>query len=525
MLALGTQAFELLREVKDYAIYMIDPEGTVLTWNDGARAIKGYSAAEIVGQHFSRFFMPEDRTAGRPARLLQTAREQGRVEDYAFRVRKDGTRFWANVVITAIHDEAGAIRGFVKVTRDLTERRTAEHLLRQSEERLRLLIEGVKDYAIYMLDPKGAILSWNAGAQRIKGYAAGEVLGRHFSMFYPEELRYSGHPERELQIAQETGRYEEEGVRVRKNGERFWANVVLTPVYEWDGGPLRGFAKVTRDLTERRAAEEAMRSASEQIQLERLRTEEAQNALRARDEFISVAAHELRTPLAALLLKIQGARAMVVRQREGDPASAPPKVLDRLESALGQIGRLTDLVQRLLDVSGIVRGKLVLRCEEASMSSLLRRVVDDLSDALAKAGCEVTVNAPGAASGCWDPSRIEQVLANLVSNALKYGAGRPIELRVEEDGDDVRVLVTDHGIGIRSGDMDRIFGRFERAVPLDNYSGLGLGLYIAKSIVEAHGGSIRVASAPGQPTVFTMQLPRRPAPAAQVSGSAVESSS
>jgi PAS domain S-box-containing protein len=504
---LARSGFELLREVKDYAIYMIDPNGIVLSWNDGARAFKGYQAEEIIGQHFSRFFTGEDRAAGRPERLLSTARAEGRVEDQAWRCRKDGTCFWADVVITALHDHDGQIRGFVKVTRDLTERRRSDELLRQSEERLRLLIEGVKDYAIFMLDPQGFILSWNPGAERIKGYSADEAIGRHFSMFYPPELTDIDHPAHELQIARQVGRYEEEGVRVRKNGERFWASVVITAVYEPGTSELRGYAKVTRDLTERRVAQEAMRSAAEQIDIERLRADEARNALQARDEFISVAAHELRTPLTALQLKIQSAHAMTIKHpAEGAVA---PRLSERLDGALRQLSRLTGLIQRLLDVSSIVRGRLILRTEDVSMSHMLERIVDDFRDAADAAGCEIELTTSGTVDGCWDVDRIEQVITNLIANAIKYGAGKPIDVEVLDSADRVKIRVADHGIGIESADFKRIFERFERAVPVDNYSGLGLGLYITKRIVDAHGGLIHVTSMRGQGTTFTVDLPRR----------------
>jgi PAS domain S-box-containing protein len=508
LLELARSGFELLREVKDYAIYMIDPSGIVLSWNEGASAIKGYAAEEIVGEHFSRFFTEEDRANGRPQRLLRVACDEGRVEDQAWRLRKDGTRFWADVVITAIHGQGGRVQGFVKVTRDLTDRRRAEELLRQSEERLRLLIDGVKDYAIFMLDPQGMILSWNPGAERIKGYSAEDVIGRHFSIFYPQELRDIGHPQRELRIAREVGRYEEEGVRIRKNGEPFWANVVLTAVHDPSTSELLGFAKVTRDLTERRRAEEAMRSASAQLDLERSRTEEVRAALRARDEFISMAAHELRTPLAALLLKLQSAHSMAVKQA-ADGGAPLSKLSERLDGALGQLGRLSGLIQRLLDVSSIVGGRLTLRAVEASMSHLVRRIVEDFRDAAAASGSEITLTISGTADGRWDVDRIEQVVTNLISNAIKYGAGKPIEIKVSESPERVKIRVVDCGMGIDSADLKRIFERFERAAPVDNYSGLGLGLYISKSIVDAHGGQIAVASMRGQGSTFTVDLPKR----------------
>src|SRR5437588_2130863 len=221
----------LLRAVtdslQDYAIFLLDPAGNVLSWSRGGEVIKGYSAEEIVGQSFRRFYTPEDLAAGKPARLLEIAAREGRVEEEGWRVRKDGTRFWADVVISAARGGSGELRGFVKVTRDLSERRAKEEKLRQSEERLRVLIESVQDYAIFMLDPQGRVASWNTGASRLKGYAADEIIGQHFSRFYREDDVRAGKPERELEEAGRTGRFEEEGWRVRKDGSVFWANVVL----------------------------------------------------------------------------------------------------------------------------------------------------------------------------------------------------------------------------------------------------------------------------------------------------------
>jgi PAS domain S-box-containing protein len=244
----------LIESVVDYAIYMLDPEGRVATWNLGAEKIKGYRADEIIGEPFSRFFCPEDVAAGKPERELEVAREVGRFEDEAWRIRKDGSRFWASVVITALRDERGKLRGFGKVTRDLTGRRRAEEDLRRSEERLRLMVENAADYAIYMLDPSGLVTSWNLGAQRMKGYTADEIIGKNFSIFFPEEDVESGKPERELARALAEGRFEDEGFRVRKDGSRFWANAILTPVRDAHG-KLIGLVKITRDLTALRDAQ------------------------------------------------------------------------------------------------------------------------------------------------------------------------------------------------------------------------------------------------------------------------------
>jgi PAS domain S-box-containing protein len=257
--------FELLvQSVTDYAIYMLSTNGTVVSWNAGARRFKGYEADEIVGEHFSRFYTPEDRAAGIPALALDTAEREGRFEAEGWRVRKDGTHFWANVVIDPIRDSTGKLIGFAKVTRDLTERRLAQEALRASEERFRLLVESVTDYAIYMLDPVGTITSWNPGAQRFKGYTADEILGQNFSRFYSEEDRMAGVPSRALETASREGRFEAEGWRIRKDGSRFWASVVIDSIRN-PMGTLIGFAKITRDLTERREAQLALEEAREAI--------------------------------------------------------------------------------------------------------------------------------------------------------------------------------------------------------------------------------------------------------------------
>ena len=594
--------------IKDYAIFLLDSEGVVLTWNTGAQRIKGYMPEDIIGQSFTRFYSDEDRAARRPQQHLEVAAREGRIEVEGWRVRKDGSRFWADVVISPIYGQGGEVQGFVKLTRDLTERRRIDEQLRQSEERLRLMIENVKDYAIFLLDPQGRVASWNPGAERMKGYAAEEIIGQHFSRFYPPEDTSSGKPARELEIAAGTGHFEEEGWRIRKDGSRFWASVVLSAVRN-RAGELIGFTKITRDMTERkRAAEElaehtrqqfavselglhalqipelqvvmeaAIRVAQETLQVEdvrllgpteppppmartavihapensqpygvlaampkrpltandvsfleavanviaaaivrarieeqlrlaerrtveeRGRSEQAEAALRERDEFISVAAHELRTPLTALQLKLQGL--------EHGLAAADPRRFQRLEGAVRQTERLSRLIDRLLDVSRIAQGRLDLWLEEFDLAVLVRQVADNFREPAAQARAPLELQLPEKAEGSWDRLRIEQVLVNVLSNAVKYGAGKPVSVKLEVEQERVRLAVRDQGIGIPAEDVSRIFGRFQRAASIRNYGGLGLGLYITRHIVEAHRGTIAVASSVGEGSTFSIDLPR-----------------
>ncbi|HEX3583653.1 MAG TPA: PAS domain S-box protein, partial [Thermoanaerobaculia bacterium] len=366
----------LIDEVQDYAIFLMGTDGEIRTWNRGAARIFGYTSEEAIGQNFRMFYGEEDLANRKPQHELEVADREGRIEDEGWRIRNDGTRFWVNTVITALRNPDGTLRGFAKVTRDLTKRREADERIRQSEEMFRLLVANVQDYAIFMLDPDGYIASWNAGAHRIKGYTAEEIIGKHFSIFYPEEDILSGKPARELEIAKEYGVYEEEGWRIRKDGSRFWANVVITAVHD-ETGRLRGFAKVTRDITERKRAEETQRALLQQREArltaeeERRRAEAsfrvAQEANRAKDEFLMTLSHELRTPMTAIL---GWARLL--------PTMSPSDTMFR--EAVSSIARGAQLQARLiddvLDVSRIVSGKMRLTRERMNIESVINASID-----------------------------------------------------------------------------------------------------------------------------------------------------
>jgi PAS domain S-box-containing protein len=755
----ATQRFDLLvASIKDYAIFLLDTSGRVATWNDGARLMKGYAPEEIVGKHLSIFYTPEDAASGRPQALLDAARKTGCVEEEGWRVRKDGTRFWADVVMTAIVVD-GDLRGFIKVTRDLTARRQADEKLRQSEEslaatlysigdgvlavderaritrinpvaeqltgwtereaigrpledvfriinedtrerapnpiarvlaegvvvglanhttlisrdgterpiadsgapirtsdggtsgavvvfrdvskerhaeeqlrqtqdavrlseeslratlysigdgvlatderarvtrlnpvaerltgwtegeavgrpvgevfrivneltraeaanpvlrvlaegvviglanhtaliardgverpiadsgapifdlagkprgavlvfrdvtteraaeeavrqseqKLRLMIASVRDYALYMLDPSGRVISWNPGAEQIKGYREDEILGQSFSRFFTPEDVARNKPQRELEIATREGRFEEEGWRVRKDGSRFWANVIITPIRDGSDG-LAGFVKITRDLTEKRKADE-----------ERLRLAQAREAVRLRDEFLSIASHELRTPLTALLLLLRNIR--------GQTPPLDTRLAKNVDRAQGISARLGQLVDALLDVSRIATGELKLNIEAFDLSEGAREVVERMRESAAAAKCELSLAAPVPVEGRWDRLRIEQVLTNLISNSIKYAAGHPVRVSVSRDGASAVLQVRDHGPGIPEADLPRIFQRFERAASARHYGGMGLGLYVASQIAQAHGGTIVATNPDGGGACLTVTLPLDP---------------
>jgi PAS domain S-box-containing protein len=482
---------QLVSGVSDYAIFLLDATGRVATWNDGAQRLKQYEPDEIIGRHFSVFYPEEALQRRFPEQELEVAARVGRFEDEGWRLRKDGTRFWANVVITALRGDSGELRGFLKITRDLTERRNAEEVLRQSEEKFRLMVEGVRDYALFMLDPAGTIVSWNLGAERIKGYRADEIIGRHFSIFYPPDDIVARKPERELREAIERGSVEDEGWRIRKNGERFWANVVITALNGPDGR-LRGFAKVTRDMTERRQVLELM------------------EADRQKNEFLALLAHELRNPLAPIRTALHVL---------GQPNTRPADAARAHAIASRQVVHMARLLDDLLDVGRISEGRMELRPESFDLRDLVRRSVDALGTVAADRGQSVVVDVPpDEVSIVADPTRIEQVVTNLLSNSIKYtDPGGRIRVRAAREGDEAIVEVTDNGIGIDPSMLPRIFDLFiqaERRVDR-SVGGVGVGLTLVRKIVELHGGRVVASSpGPGRGSRFLVSLPLRRTPAA-----------
>jgi len=474
----------LVESVVDYAIFMLAPDGTILTWNSGAEKLKGYAAAEIIGRSFEIFYPPDAIARRWPQHELEVATAKGRYEEEGWRLRKDGTRFWASVTITALRGPDGRLEGFVKVTRDLTEKRLREEALRQSEEQFRLLLESVKDYAIFMLDPEGTILTWNSGAEAIKGYTASEVLGRNFRMFFTAQDILEGKPQAELAVAKSRGRAESAGWRVRKDGSVFWANAVLTPVHD-DHGQLRGFAKVTRDLSEQR------------------RLQEVEQAGRRMQEFIAMLAHELRNPLAP----IRNAVSLMQDDRLGAPERRQAtSIIDR------QLGHLTHLVDDLLDVGRIATGKILLRDEFIDFRRVVALSIESARDAIDTHRHELVVEMPDRPIPMrGDATRLTQALLNLLTNAAKYTPdGGRIVLRVEFVDGLAVTSVTDNGRGVAPEALERIFDLFTQERPTSGMDdpGLGIGLALARALVEQHGGQLTVESAGvGRGSTFRIALP------------------
>ena len=458
-----------VESVVDYGIFMLDLDGRVSSWNAGAERMQGYTAREIIGKHFSVFYPPEDVAAGKCEMELKQTAEGGRFEDEGWRIRKDGSRFWANVVITAVRDRDGRLVGFGKVTRDLTERRRAEEELKRSDERLRLLITSVKDYAIFVLDPTGHVASWNPGAARLKGYTAGEIIGQHFSRFYPEEDVRAGKCEMELEEAQRVGRFEDEGWRVRKDGSRFWANVVITPIRGEDG-TLVGFAKVTRDLSERKRheeervtlarTEEARRAAKENEERARSLAEDlrrardkAEEATRLKDEFLATVGHELRTPLSAIL-----GWARMLQGGSLDPTKTTRAIDAIVRNATAQ----NQIVDDLLDVSRIVAGQLRLDVDFVDISQIVNAAGDSIRATAEAKGIALQVVAnPEAGSVRGDSGRLQQIMWNLLGNAVKFTPrGGRIDLTLRRVESSVEIEVADTGKGIAPEFLPRVFERF-----------------------------------------------------------------
>ncbi|HWI87572.1 MAG TPA: PAS domain S-box protein [Sphingomonas sp.] len=495
----GDRRFELLVDaVTDYAIYLLDPEGHVASWNRGAQRFKGYSAEEIIGQHFSVFYTPEDRASGLPARALRTAAEEGKFEQEGWRVRKDGSRFWTSVVIDPVRDPGGTLIGYAKITRDITDKLDAAQALRESEQRFRVLIQGVRDYAIYLLDPEGHVTNWNAGAALIKGYTADEIVGSHFSRFYTEEDRAAGEPARALAIALSEGKFETEAWRVRKDGSRFRASVLIDPIYDEQGG-LIGFAKITRDLTERWKAQQEMQAAREALA-------QAQK-MEAIGRLTGGVAHDFNN----LLTVIRASADILARKDLSDEKRERyvQAIADTAERAALLTGQLLAFARR----QPLKPERFDIAARLGGMGQIIHTTLG--SPIQVSYAIDADVGAVDA-----DPNQFETAILNMAINArdamptggtLRFTARQvgcvpAVRGHAPVEGPFVAVSVEDNGTGIDEDTLSRIFEPFFTTKDINK--GTGLGLSQVFGFAKQSGGDIDVSSKVGSGTRFTLYLPR-----------------
>jgi PAS domain S-box-containing protein len=472
---------KMVEEIEDYAILLLDAEGNIENWNKGAEKIKGYKASEIIGKNFSIFYTPEDKAAGLPGKLLAEAAAVGVVRQEGWRVKKTGERFWGSVTITAIHDEDGAIIGFTKVTRDLTGKKLTEENLRRSEDRYHRMITEIQDYAILMMDPDGNIENWNKGAERIKGYKTSEIIGKNFRNFYPQEDRDSKKPERLLAKAIKYGRSQDEGWRVRKDGTRFWANVIITALHD-DAGNITGFTKVTRDLTELKRAEETL------LNMQRI---EARND--ELEQLTYITSHDLQEPLRNISSFIDVLHEDYQQQLD----ATGQEMLQFIKAATA---RMSDLISGLLDYGRLGRNAEVTEIDSAE---IVQEICADLNMLIKETDAEIETGALPVIFGYKTEFRL--LLQNLISNAIKFRKPnvKPwVKISAERVHDKWKFAVADNGIGIEPQYLDRIFLIFQRLHNRQLYEGSGIGLAHCKRIAALHHGDIWATSEPGVGSTF-----------------------
>jgi PAS domain S-box-containing protein len=486
----------LVEAIVDYAVYLLDPNGNIASWNAGAQRFKGYQPSEIIGKNFSVFYTPEDQAAGLPQKVLATAAKEGKFETEGWRVRKDGSRFWTHVVIDAIRNPSGGLLGFAKITRDLTERKQAEDALRLSEQQFKLLVEGVSDYAIYMLDAKGHVASWNTGAQRIKGYRPDEIIGKHFSQFYTAEDREKGVPEYALNTAAAEGRFEKEGWRLRKDSSRLWASVVIDAIKN-DSGTLIGFAKITRDISEKKKAEQALEETREALF-------QAQK-LEAVGQLTGGIAHDFNN----LLMVIQSSMELL-RKRVPDDE----RLLSLIDNATEGVKRGTSLTQRMLSFA---------RRQDLDHKSVnLHELVFEMTDLLQRSlGPSVMIEARfpmGLSMVRADSNQLESALLNLAVNARDaMPAGGPLTISAHEEnltsGNSLRLApgkyvclsIEDKGEGMSEDTINRATEPFFTTKGIGK--GTGLGLSMVQGFAEQSGGRLRLKSKKNVGTTAELWLP------------------
>jgi PAS domain S-box-containing protein len=503
---------KMISEIEEYAIILLDENGIIQNWNRGAHKIKGYHDHEIIGRHFSIFYLPEDRTMDLPGQLLKKACNEGKAIHEGWRLRKDGSRFWGSITLTALHGANEEIIGFSKVTRDLTEKKIAEDQLKQfaaelqekndalraSEERYHKMIAEVQDYAILLLDVQGNIQNWNAGAEKIKGYTAEEIIGQNFQVFYTPEDRRNKLPQQLLAQAAENGKAIHEGWRITKQGTKFWGSIVITAVHN-DQGTLIGFSKVTRDLTDKKLTEDKLKDYL-------LKLEKQNEEL---DRFAYAASHDLQEPLR----KIQTFTDLA-DQYLGDEEMAR-KYLDKINTASA---RMSALIRAILEFSTLAKSDSSEKTN-TDLNDILDNVLSDYElliqqkKAVVQAGPLPVIRAV--------PLQVNQLFTNLVGNALKYTTQEPqisisysfvssrdVPHMVDMAAGNYHCLVfTDNGIGFEPQYAQLIFTLFQRLHGKHEYSGTGIGLALCKKIMDNHEGYIYAEGSPGKGASFYVYFP------------------
>jgi PAS domain S-box-containing protein len=486
----------LIDAITDYAIFMLDASGHVTSWNSGAQRVKGYTAADILGQHFSMFYTEEDRRDGVPQQALETAARTGKFEGEGWRLRKDGSRFRASVVIDPIRDHGGRLVGYAKVTRDLDERKAAGDALRQSEQQFRLLVQSVTDYAIYTINPAGEVSTWNAGAERIKGFRAEEIIGRNFALFYTQEDRQAERPRQALEQAARDGRFTSEGWRVRKDGSRFWASVVIDPI-RGTAGQIIGFAKVSRDVTESRRTQQAMEQAREAL----FQSQKMESI----GQLTGGVAHDFNNILMAVI----GGLELVRGRLPEDPRTTP-----LLDNALDAARRGTALTERMLTFAR----RQKLNPKPVEVLDLVRGIGGLLQRSLGPLIEIETCFAMPLRPVFVDAHHLELALLNLALNARDaMPSGGPLVIAAHEvtvgpdhasnlaPGCYVCLSVTDRGEGMDEEALARAVEPFFTTKEVGK--GTGLGLSMVHGMAEQSGGRLILKSRKNEGTTAELWLP------------------
>lgn len=493
---------------QDYAIFLVSTEGRIMSWNKGAQIMYGFSGEEIVGSPFSILY-PPDLPPLQVQTLLKETEQSGKKYFEEIQQRKDGSTFSAHVSIAAAQDEYGGFQGFSVIARSVAEKVKTEEKLRQSEERYRLLIEGVKDYAIFLLSPEGNIQSWNEGAKRIKGYDHREIIGKHFSIFYPKEAVDSKYPDFELTQAARVGRFEDEGYRVRKDGTLFFANVLITALYD-SNRHLIGFSKVTRDLTEKKLAEEKMAFINQQLEQKvKDRTEELTKTVKELklinadlDNFVYTASHDLKAPVSNIEGLVETLEDML-----GENNLVTPEVNGVLEMIRISVLRFQNTIKDLAAISELQRAGRE-EMAKINLEEVLQDVLSGLDHIIKETEAQFDVHIERAEHFTFYRMHMRSILYNFISNALKYRSPERaprIHLTARPEAEHFVITISDNGLGINQEHVEKIFHLFHRLH--DHVEGTGIGLYIVKRIVDNAGGRVEVASILGQGTTFAIYLP------------------